>query len=844
MSDQLRIFNEELERSASQLNSLNTVLGSNINNTKILNQVTKEQIDVSKKENDELEKFTNNANKTVKGLIGFGKSLTSNAGSFEPLGQVVLKAGDAIGGVLSYLGPIGKMFGGITKAGAEVSNFMIQSFEKAYTTFERVSQTGIVDSFSTFEQSAASMGLTFNDFDKVLAKNSKEIAVLGGSALTGRKMLETLGAGSEQLRMQFQKLGISTADANEFQLSYLIQQQRMSKGRIQMTDQLIAESGNYVKELDLTAKLTGLTRKEVDSARQARLKDPGFLAGFMEDQNISKKAREEINFLLDSFHKIDPSLEKMLMALVRSGRAVPEAVPLVRIAEAGGINIVDLVERMKRGEGDLGENIREIVGGLKQGSDSMKVQTQVMGDKDIFGLFSVTQDLYNQLGQFKTEELESIKKQIENQTKDESSDNAALAKAKQNLYKSSQMLEKLSVSSDLVAGMMDKLSWAMHTMLKTAYEAAGMELPKHVEAQEKYLEVSTERQDSERRIQTLQQEVNELLKVSENENQKDRELRNNRAALKMKDITDLEKKLPSLKREEEKLQKKMIDEQVKSGIVKYFDDELSNESGSPMSGGGGGGGGSSGSTSSAVGASGGTGMGSSGGVVSGGGGGDSGATSGVTVTSSSGSDSGKTTTDYSGLNIKTAKMVNGVPEPVAGGPATSKVVDLARKIQEKYPGVTFTAFNDTYSRKSPKHSLGQAVDFVFPGGQRPGVKEGQEIVAQLKSLGASFALDEYNRPSSGATAPHMHAQVSARTGGILSGPKSGYLAELHGDEAVVSNNVSKQPLNSEVSNMTNPSDKTKLSTIYEEVSYKMETLVKLISDQSSQQKKMMESKLD
>lgn len=841
MSDQLRNFNEELEKTATQLNSLNSVLGLNVANTKILNQITKDELDASKKEGEALDRFTKNANNTVKGLIGFAKGLSSSAGSFEPLGQVVLKAGDAVGGLLSYLGPIGSLFGGISKAGAEVANFMIQSFEKAYSTFEQVSQTGIVDSFSTFEKSAASMGLTFGDFDKVIAKNSKEIAVLGGSALTGRKMLETLGAGSEQLRMQFQKLGISTADANEFQMSYLIQQQRMSKGRIQMTDQLIAETGNYVKELDLTSKLTGLTRKEVDAARNARLRDPGFLAGFMEDQNISKKAREEINFLLDSFHKIDPGLEKMLMALVRSGRAVPEAVPLVRIAEAGGINIVELVERMKRGEGDLGENIREIVGGLKSGSDSLRVQTQVLGDKDIFGLFSVTQDLYNQLGQFKTEELDSAKKLIEEQTKNESSDNSALAKAKQNLYKSSQMLEKLSVNSDLVAGMMDKLSWAMHTMLKTAYEAAGMELPAHIEAQEKYLEASTERQNAERDLQSIQQEVNELLKVQAGEDEKERQLKNNRAALKMKDISDLEKKLPALKQEEQRLQKKMIDEQIKSGIREEIDREVSQDYGT-MSGGGGGGS----SSAQATGASGGTGMGTAGGMGdfdAGGFGGESGATTGVTITSNQ-SGSSQMTTDYSGLNIKSSQIVNGVPEPVAGGPATTKIVDLARKIQQKYPGVTFTAFNDTYTRSSPNHSQGLAADFVFPNGFRPTAKQGQDIVAELKSMGASFALDEYNRPSNQATAPHMHAQVSARTGGILSGPNTGYLAELHGDEAVVQSNVSKQPLNSEVSSMTNPSNKTKLSTIYEEVSDKMDTLVKLISEQSSAQKKMMESKLD
>jgi hypothetical protein len=54
-------------------------------------------------------------------------------------------------------------------------------------------------------------------------------------------------------------------------------------------------------------------------------------------------------------------------------------------------------------------------------------------------------------------------------------------------------------------------------------------------------------------------------------------------------------------------------------------------------------------------------------------------------------------------------------------------------------------------------------------------------------MGATTVIDEYNSPSAKATAGHIHAEVSARDGAVLSGPESGYMPNLtmHGTEAIV-----------------------------------------------------------
>ena len=118
----------------------------------------------------------------------------------------------------------------------------------------------------------------------------------------------------------------------------------------------------------------------------------------------------------------------------------------------------------------------------------------------------------------------------------------------------------------------------------------------------------------------------------------------------------------------------------------------------------------------------------------------------------------------------------------------SKLIDLAHATQSGVEGFQhFTGFNDRFhNEKAPgsEHTKGRAFDFVVD--RKPSREEGQQIVAALKSMGASYVQDEYNDPSRGSTGGHFHAAVSARNGfnGLLTGPAGGYRPniEMHGTE--------------------------------------------------------------
>jgi hypothetical protein len=123
-----------------------------------------------------------------------------------------------------------------------------------------------------------------------------------------------------------------------------------------------------------------------------------------------------------------------------------------------------------------------------------------------------------------------------------------------------------------------------------------------------------------------------------------------------------------------------------------------------------------------------------------------------------------------------------------GATISNQLIELAKKVQAEIPGFAyFSGFNDKYhqGKNASKHPKGMAMDFALQ--KAPSPEEGRQIADMLRSMGASYVQDEYNNPSAASTAGHIHAEVSAARGAILSGPASGYKPNLtmHGTEAIV-----------------------------------------------------------
>jgi len=132
------------------------------------------------------------------------------------------------------------------------------------------------------------------------------------------------------------------------------------------------------------------------------------------------------------------------------------------------------------------------------------------------------------------------------------------------------------------------------------------------------------------------------------------------------------------------------------------------------------------------------------------------------------------------------KLKNGAE---GAGQSTESLYALAHSIQDAVGNNLeyFSGLNDKGRDTNSKHSSGQALDVVLKDPESYA-----SVLATIKGMpGVSFAQFERkgqkNPNGSVATGDHIHAEVSAANGAILSGPRSGYQPNLtmHGTEAIV-----------------------------------------------------------
>jgi hypothetical protein len=139
-----------------------------------------------------------------------------------------------------------------------------------------------------------------------------------------------------------------------------------------------------------------------------------------------------------------------------------------------------------------------------------------------------------------------------------------------------------------------------------------------------------------------------------------------------------------------------------------------------------------------------------------------------------------------GLNLK--------PGAEQAGKSTDALYAAAQQVSQALGG-NYKYFSGLRDRDGDSaHAAGRAFDLVLndPNGY-------ESALAQIKTIpGIKFAQFERtgqkNKNGSVATADHIHAEVSAANGAILSGPASGYQPNLtmHGTEAVVPLNTAAQ----------------------------------------------------
>ena len=796
MAGEIDELSQLLEQTNRELRTFNEGLSKNIRSNTIVNNALKTSTEATEESADEEKKRKKAISNAISGLAGFTKQLSASQGSFAPLTSVISTVTKAVGKWWSGIPVLGKALESVVTGAGEVTNFMIESFDKAYGTFEKLSSSGVVETFETMKMTAGAMNLNYSQTESVLSKHSRNLALFAGSALQGRKEFERLAYNSFEVRNSFQKLGISGEEFSDMQLNYINEQRLANRGQSKNIGDMTNSSIEYIKNLDAISKLTGMSRKSVQDIRKEINEDPRVRAANIGVAQSIVDARTNLLVMLNS--KLGPGIEKGAREMLMSGfRSNQEFASTLR-ANLGNNNTA--FERILRDVNDGTMGFAEALDKIMPLMDKQITETNSMvminsTNAKYTSLAGEQQNARNEIGKNYDKQYADILAAQKQNLEDTTSVNAELANTKISLEKSQRSLEQLATDGSAVTWLMNAMAEGISKLTSTVYKLSGTAMPEHLKAAEEEFEAINE----ERKARA---EYNKYLD--------DKKLR--------PDQQSRTAGLDSLKSPAaEKL--KRATEVRAAATLKKIEAEAEYEKSKNRTG----------STSSLP-------AGQPGAQALPGAG-------EPPTTSTSGTPELSTVTSKSG---KSARVASQYAKNFQG------LIDWFDT--QGYDIKSMGGYNNRNiagTNQLSYHAKGAAIDInpaENPMGSQRITDMPKGTAEAAAAMGLGWGLNWQNK----SDAMHFSAgigeggKLTARTGGIFSGPESGYLAELHGTEAVVSadsggsGSVSKQALGSGLMK----SNSNKFQQVFSNLSDKMDTLIDLMDYSLENQKDFLSARLN
>jgi len=685
-----------------------------------------------------------------RGVVNVAKQMTDGAKGASVYNSAISDTTDAVSKVAGQFGILGKGLGLLVQAIGGYVQAVNQLSDNLYNTYSKLSKTGVTaaDGMTGLKDAAVSLGyglsqIGLEQFAGLMSKASHDLALMTGSAADGRKQLARFGgllADRGPVQRAFGNLGYQVEDLAEMSAGYIKQEVAMGRGK-QRTDKDLAQSTQeYIKQLDILAKLTGKSVEEVQGQMDADLRNERFQAAVMKvERTQGKAAADSLRQNMAVASLMFPDLADGLKDLAGGFTDTQAA---ARVFRSGMGNVVNLMTQ------DNASWMNEMSRAAKKTTNSFGETLGAVGVfSDVFG--SLNEQV--KLGTMSERDANEIRqKLIEAQKKILAGQDPALDEATklriEQMKGRDTMQGLLTIGILPVTNAMANLAQIMNGLLAPFNAIAGMFGYKPPGA-------------------------------------------------------------PAASTTEKVAGGATLGATLMGGAA---------IAAAPFTGGA-----SLAALPLLMGA----------GAVTGG--------AMAAMGSGSTADAGASASKMSqkdlaamGLRIKQGDVQ---ADNATIHPST---LALAQKVQSSIDGFNyFSGFNDRYHQEnspSSTHTSGKSFDFTL--GFKPTSEQGKAIASQLRAMGAINVIDEYNNPSSKSTGGHFHVQALAK-GGIATGPRSGYMAQLHGNEAVV-----PLPDNRSIPvDMPNFSDGfDRQSGILSQQLMKMEELISLIRAQNATSERILQ----
>lgn len=290
----------------------------------------------------------------VKATIGATTAVIKTGIEFGKTSSQVKTLSDAVQHGAEALGPLGKLMGGV--AGEIDDN--IQMFK------------GLASSGATFGSSIEEMrdaaytaGMPLVQFQELIQNNTGTLAKMFGSVNAGTPQFVAMGR--EMRRFTENELagfGLTMDDTNEFMGTYADMMRARGMSENMTSQQLMAGTKDYAKQLTTLSRLTGQSAQELDKQMKQEMSD-----GVMQAK-LAQMSEEEANNFRAMLASVHPDMRQSLKEMVLLGAPMSDTAKAFEVATngqmsslaknftAGGMSIVEFNNRFKQLNSDIIQN--------------------------------------------------------------------------------------------------------------------------------------------------------------------------------------------------------------------------------------------------------------------------------------------------------------------------------------------------------------------------------------------------------------------------------------------------------------------------------------------------------
>ena len=240
---------------------------------------------------------------------------------FEDFGMNFVKGTDKFGDFTSSLTGYMSQFGVGFALMAQGIQRLVDELDQQIVTFRTLSAVGADFGSSLFDSRYAAIdaGLSLETFSAQVSVNANSFALLGGSVNAGVKRFTAISKVLQKdAQPMFSKFGLTMEETTDMLTDYLEIQTGLGRAQDMSNQDLVEGTTNYIKELDLLARVTGISRKEASEAMKLQQQDKilkSLMMSMTEEQSL------RLGGMLAGIGKVSPAMADAVKELVVTGGA-------------------------------------------------------------------------------------------------------------------------------------------------------------------------------------------------------------------------------------------------------------------------------------------------------------------------------------------------------------------------------------------------------------------------------------------------------------------------------------------------------------------------------------------